>query len=74
MEVRQHVCSSVCLALTVINLKVVMREFLSLTDLSGAKTLYIHRPAEVVVFDEYKNFVIAAFWVVPLCLEGFNDS
>ena len=60
-EAREGVCSSVCFALTIIDLKVVTREFLSLADLSGAETLRVHEPAEVVVVGEYKHLMLRPF-------------
>ena len=51
----------------------VTREFLSPADLSGAQTLCVYKPAEVVVVGEYENLMFA-FKEVPLYLEGFNNS
>ena len=59
-KVKEGVCSSVCFALLIINLKVVIREFLSPMDLSGAQTLCIHELAEVIVVGEYKDFILEA--------------
>ena len=39
----------------------VMRELLGPVDLSGAQTLCVHEPAEVVVVGEYKDLVFATF-------------
>ena len=38
-----------------------MREFLSLADLSGAQTLRIYEPAEVIVVGKHKDFMLRAF-------------
>ena len=46
---KQGISSPVSLALTIVDLEVVAREFLGLTDLYGAQTLRFHEPAEVVV-------------------------
>ena len=51
---RQGVSSSIGFALTIINLEVVMKEFLSLANLSRAQTLCIHEPAE------YNNVTLGA--------------
>ena len=48
-EVRKGICSTICLALTIIDSKMIMREFLSLADLSKAQTLRVHEPTEVVM-------------------------
>ena len=46
---RQGISSSVSIALTIVDLEVVTRELLGPADLSGAQTLCLHEPAEVVV-------------------------
>ena len=58
---RQGITSFVSLALTIVNLKVVTRKFLGLADLSGAQTLYVHKPVEVVVVGEYKHLMPGHF-------------
>ena len=58
--IRQGIDSSVCLALTIIDLKAVIREFLSPADLSGAQTLCVHEPTEVVMVDKHKDFMSRA--------------
>ena len=58
---RQGIGSSVSLALTIIDSKVVTRELLGLADLSGAQTLRVYEPAEVVVVGEYKHLMLRAF-------------
>ena len=72
-KARQRVCSSVCLALTIINSKLVMREFLSLADLFGAQTLRVHEPTKFVMVGKYQDFVLAAFQIVSLGLKNIND-
>ena len=54
---KQGIDSSVSLALTIIDLEVVAREFLGLTDLSGAQTLCLHELIEVVEFGKYKHLM-----------------
>ena len=58
---KQGIGSSVSLALTIVNLEVVTRELLGLADLSGAQTVCVHEPAEVVVVGEYKHLMLGAF-------------
>ena len=58
---RQYICSPICLALTIINPKIIPGELLGPTDLPRAQTLHIHETAEVVVIGEHKNFVLATF-------------
>ena len=57
---RQGVSSSISFALTIIDLEVVTREFLSPANLSGAQTLRIHEPAEVVVVGKHEDFMLRA--------------
>ena len=72
-EAREGVCSTVCLALTIIDLKVVTREFLSPADLSGAQTLRVHEPTEVVIVGKHQDFVLAAFQIVSPGLKSLNN-
>ena len=58
---RQGIGSSVCLALSVINPKVVTREFLSLADLFQAQTLCVYELAEVVMIGEYQHLILRLF-------------
>ena len=58
---RQSVSSSIGFALTIIDSEAVMREFLSTANLSGAQTLCIHEPAEVVVVGKHEDFMLKAF-------------
>ena len=71
---RQNSYSRICLALAIINLKVITRELLGPTDLSGAQALCIHELTEVIVVRKDENLMLAAFQVVTPCLEGFDDS
>ena len=57
---RQGVSSSIGFALTIIDSEVVTREFLSPANLSGAQTLCIHEPAEVVVVGKHEDFMLRA--------------
>ena len=45
---KQGISSSVTFALTIIDLKIVTREFLGPADLPGAKTLGIYKSTEVL--------------------------
>ena len=71
---RQSIGSSVSLALTIVDLKVVVKEFLGPADLSGAQVLCLYKPTEVVVVDEYKHLMLRPFKVVLPSLEGFNNG
>ena len=58
---KQGISSSVSFALTIVDLEVVAREFLGPADLSGAQTLRLHEPAEVVVVGEYEHLMLRPF-------------
>ena len=57
---RQGIGSSVSLALMIVDLEVVTREFLGSADLSEAQTLRVHELAEVVVVGKHENFMSRA--------------
>ena len=57
---KQGFNSSISLSLTIINMKVVTREFLSLTNLFEAQTLCIHELAEVFAIGKYKQLMLRA--------------
>ena len=58
---RQDISSSIRLALTIINSKVVIKEFLGSADLSRAQTLCVYEPAEVIMVGEYKHLMLKPF-------------
>ena len=58
---RQGINSSVCLTPTIVDLKVITRELLSLADLFKAQTLSNYKLVEVVVVIEYKNLMLRLF-------------
>ena len=57
---RQGITNSVSLALTIIDLELVMREFLGPADLPGVQTLRVHEPAEIVMIGKYEDFMSRA--------------
>ena len=58
---RQSICSCICFALAIIDLKIVLEELLDLADLSRAQTLYIRETMEVIVVRKDENLMLAAF-------------
>ena len=60
-EAKQSVCSSIGLALAIINLKMVSRKLLGPPDLIKAQTLYIYKLTKVVVVGQDKDLVFAVF-------------
>ena len=57
---RQGISSSVSFALTIIDSKVVTREFLGPAELPRAQTLCIHESLEVVMVGKHKDFMSRA--------------
>ena len=70
---RQGIGSSVSLVLTIIDPKVVTREFLSPADLSGAQILCVHEPTKVVMVDKHKAFMSRALQIILPGLKSLND-
>ena len=60
-EARYGICSSIGLALAILDLKMISEELLGPLDPTKAQTLCIHKPIEVVMVGQNKNFVFAAF-------------
>ena len=57
---RQGIGSSVSLALTIIDLEMITREFLSQADLPGAQTFCVHESSEIVMVGKHKDFMSRA--------------
>lgn len=58
---RQGIRNSICLILVIINLKELIRKFLSVADLFGAQTLYFKKLFEVIIIGKHKNFMLRTF-------------
>ena len=58
---RQSISNLVSLALTIVDLEVIAREFLSPADLFGTQTLCLYESAEVLVVGEYKHLMLRPF-------------
>ncbi len=58
---KQGISSSISFALLIIDLEVILWQFLSLVDLSIVQVLYIYEALEVVVVCKYENFILPAF-------------
>ena len=54
---RQDISNSISLALIIIDLEVVTREFLSLTNLFEAQTLCVYELSEIVIVGKHENFM-----------------
>lgn len=53
--------SSICFLPIVIDLEVVLREFLGPADLSRTQALYLHRMPKVIIIADNKNCVFTPF-------------
>ena len=71
---RQGISSSISLALTVVDLEVVAREFLGPADLFRAQTLHLHELTEVVMISEYEHLMLRLFQVVSSSFKDFNNG
>ena len=60
-EMRECICNSICFTLTIIDLKMVIRELLGSAKLTRAQTFCIHELLEVIIVSENKDFMFAAF-------------
>lgn len=62
-KVRQSISHNIIFFLTIVDLKIVLREFLGLVDLIRAYTLYIYELREVIMVNRDEDLVFAAFQV-----------
>ena len=58
----------------IVNLEIVLREFLGPTDLFGAQTLCIHKAIKIVVIYQDKYFILTTFQIVMPRLRNFDNS
>ena len=72
-EARESIYSPICLALTIINPKMMSGELLGPTDLSGAQALCIYESTEVIMVGKHQNFVLIAFQIVFPGLKSLNN-
>lgn len=59
--------------MTVVNLKILPKKFLGPPDPTKAQIFCIHKPIKIVVVDQDKNFVLAAFEIVFSDLKNLNN-
>ena len=70
----QSIYSCICFALVIVNLEMILKEFLSPENLFGAQTLYIYETIKVIVVRKDKNLMLATFQIVTPRLESLNNS
>ena len=56
-----NIYSCICLILTIINLKIILKKLLGPGNLLKAQTLSIHKIKEIIMIYQNKNFILAAF-------------
>lgn len=60
-EAKQGIGHSVCLVLVMINLKIVPKKLLGLSDLLRGQVFGIYKSIEIVVVSKNKNLILATF-------------
>lgn len=73
-EIKQRISSYISLALTIINMKVILRELLGLLNLSRAQTFYIYKLTKVIVICQNKHLFFTIFKIVLLSFKSLNNS
>ena len=57
----QSICSSIYLALIIIDSEMISKKLLGPTDLSEAQTLCIHQMTEIIVVRKHENLMLVVF-------------
>ena len=73
-KARKSISYSINLFLIIINLKVILKKFLGLANLTKIQTLYIYKLTKVIIVSKNKDLVFIAFQIVALNLKDFNNS
>ena len=55
------ICSSIYFILLIINIKIILKEFLGPVNLFGAQILCIFKLLEIIIVYKYKNFILTIF-------------
>ena len=66
--------SYIFLAQVIINLEIVIKKFLSLANLFGAKSLCDHELSEIIIVGKYEDFMLIALKVVFPSFENLNNG
>lgn len=74
MKARQSISQSISFFLMIIDLEIVLREFLSPTNMTKTQDLYIHRMTRIVIVSNDKNFSLIAVFVGAPSLKNFKNS
>ena len=73
-KLRKDVCSSINIFLTIINLVIIIKVLLDLTNLTKAQTFYIYKLTKAVIVRKDKKLIFIVFQVVFLGFQSFNNS
>ena len=73
-EARQRISHSISFFLTIIDLKMVLREFLGLADLTRAQVFYIYKLTKIIIISKNEHLIFVAFQLIALSLKDFNNS
>lgn len=57
-----------------INLEVIVEEFLSSADLLGVQALCINKFLKIVIIGKYDNLIFVAFQILVLIFKSLNNS
>ena len=58
----------------IVNLKIILKKFVSLINLSRAQIFYIYETTKVVIIYKNKYLIFITFQIVILCFKDFDNS
>lgn len=70
---RKSIYSRISFGLTIIDLEIILKEFLGPSNLAKAQILHIHELMEVVMIDKNKIIIFVVFWMVAPDPKDFNN-
>lgn len=71
---QQNIHSLISLVLLLINIKVIVRKFLSLLNLSKIKIFIYYKPIKILIVNKNKNFKFTTLKLVASSLESLSYS
>lgn len=73
-KIKQGISCNISFFFTIIDMKVILKEFLGLADLTKTQVLYIHKLLEVFMISKDENLIFVVFQIVAPNLQGLNNS
>lgn len=73
-KIGQSISSDIRLFLAIINLIMILKKLLSISNLAEAQALCIYKPIEGMIIDEDNKLIFVVFQVVTLSLNSINNS